>query len=319
MGMDALDAAWLEFIDHQTVERGLSANTLAAYASDLTQFIEFCRSFGVTAPAQFEPATVDLFLAYLFGQGLKTRSVARKATTVRRFLRYLQLDGQLPADIADPITTPRRGRYLPAVMSEAEVISLLDATDPLPGEREVAIRRKVRDRALLELLYGSGLRISESIGIRLGDLDRTERWLRVRGKGDMERLVPVGEPALEAIGHYLTTVRGCWAGKAAGEMLLLSERGHGLTRVGAYKIVKRVAAAAGLGARQPPITPHTLRHSCATHLLQHGADLRVIQELLGHADIATTELYTHVATERLRAVYRGAHPRARGTIAGGPG
>ncbi len=225
----------------------------------------------------------------------------------------------LPADIADAITTPRRGRYLPAVMSEAEVISLLDATDPLPGEREVAIRRKVRDRALLELLYGSGLRISESIGIRLGDLDRTERWLRVRGKGDKERLVPVGEPALEAIGHYLTTVRGCWAGKAAGEMLLLSERGHGLTRVGAYKIVKRVAAAAGLGARQPPITPHTLRHSCATHLLQHGADLRVIQELLGHADIATTELYTHVATERLRAVYRGANPRARGTIAGGPG
>jgi len=312
--MDALDTALLEFIDFQTVERGLSANSLSAYASDLSQFLEFVRALEISAPAKLEASHVDLFLAQLYGQGLRTRSIARKAVSVRRWLQYLQLEGLLPEDIADQVAAPRRGRYLPAVMSESEVLAMLHATKPQPGERDVVVRRRLRDRALLELLYSSGLRVSESITVKLGDLDTKERWLRVRGKGDKERLVPVGEPALAAIATYVETVRGHWAGKSAGDILLLSERGHGLTRVGAYKIVQRTAAAAGLGDRQPPITPHTLRHSCATHLLQHGADLRVIQEFLGHADIATTELYTHVATERLRDVYRHAHPRAYGEV-----
>lgn len=312
--MEPLDAALLEFIDHQTVERGLSGNTLAAYTSDLSQFVDFCRGMGLDAPAQLEAAHIDMFLAWLFGQGLASRSVARKATAVRRFLRYLQLEGQLEADLADAVPTPRTGRHLPAVMSEDEIDALLTATTPGPGEREAVVRRRLRDRVLLELLYGSGLRISEAISLKLGDLDTSDRWLRVLGKGRKERLVPVGEPALEAVATYVGTVRGHWAGESGGDTLLLSERGHGLTRVGAYKIVQRTAAAAGLGARQPPITPHTLRHSCATHLLQRGADLRVIQEILGHADIATTEIYTHVATERLQQVYRAAHPRARGKL-----
>jgi integrase/recombinase XerD len=308
--MDPWDAALLEFIDHQTVERGLSANTLQAYESDLNQFILFCRGFGLVRFEQLEAATIDLFLAYLYGQGLKARSVARKATAVRRFLRYLQLEGHLPVDLAELIPVPRRGRHLPAVMTEAEVLALLDAATPQPGVREAVWRRNLRDRALVELLYSSGLRVSECIAVKLGDLDREARWLRVRGKGDKERLVPVGEPALVAIGQYLADVRGQWAGPSSSEVLLLSERGHGLTRVGVWKIVKRLAAAAGLGAHRPPISPHTLRHSFATHLLQHGADLRVIQELLGHADLGTTQIYTHVATDQLRDVYRAAHPRA---------
>ena len=308
--MDPWDAALLEYIDHQTVERGLSANTLHAYESDVSQFLDFCRAIGIAALDQLEVETVDLFLAYLYGQGLKSSSVARKATSVRRFLRFLQLEGDLPADLAEQIPVPRRGRYLPAVMNESEVVALLDAATPVKDEREAVVRRILRDRAMIELMYGSGLRVSECVTLKLGDLDRQARWLRVRGKGDRERLVPVGEPALEAVGRYLAEVRGHWSQKTGSDVLLLSERGHGLTRVGAWKILKRVAAAAGLGDRRPAITPHTLRHSFATHLLQHGADLRVIQELLGHADIGTTQIYTHVATDHLREVYRAAHPRA---------
>ena len=312
--MDQPTADLAEFIDQLSVERGLSQNTLQAYSSDLDQFHAFTAAAGLTAWAQVDLDFVDLYLNSLWSRGLKTRSVARKATALRRFFLFLERENRIPADLAARIPVPRLGRYLPPVLSESEVGRLLTAAVPLPGAKEDEIRRGLRDAAMLEMAYGAGLRVSELIGLRFGDVQLDERWLRVRGKGGRQRIVPVGVPACDAVRVYVADVRTGWANRDSGDTLFISSRGTGLTRVALYKIVRRVAAAAGLGLREPPVGPHTLRHSFATHLLEHGADLRSIQELLGHVDVGTTQIYTHVGNEHLERVYRSTHPRAGGTL-----
>ncbi len=303
-----------EFLDQLSVERGLSTNTLEAYASDLDQFTAFLSDAGISTPAEVSLETIDLFLSSLWARGLKTRSVARKATALRRFFLFLEREGTVPVDLAERIPVPRSGRYLPEVLSEEDVQALLAAAMPVQVSSEDELRRALRDTAMLETAYAGGLRVSELIGLRNGDVQLRHRWLRVCGKGNRERVVPIGVPAVEAIELYLRDARTVWAGRSTGDTLFITSRGMGLTRVAFYKIVRRVADRAGLGQRIPPVGPHTLRHSFATHLLNHGADLRAIQELLGHADVGTTQIYTHVGKERLERVYRETHPRAVGDL-----
>ncbi|MBI5834561.1 MAG: site-specific tyrosine recombinase XerD [Armatimonadetes bacterium] len=312
--MEAAATHLRDYLDGLTVERGLSHNTLAAYDSDLRQFLDFLAEMGLEDLAQVDLETVDLFLNSLWQRGLKTRSVARKATAVRRFFRFLQHESVIPADIAERIPVPRSGRRLPAVLTEAEVECLLNASDASASEDEHERLRGLRDRAMLEVAYGAGLRVSELIGLRVGDVDVRRRWLRVKGKGNRERVVPLGKPAIDAILTYMDQVRPHWLNRESGDLLFLTQRGQGISRIGFYKVVQRLARDAGLGDRDPAISPHTLRHSFATHLLTHGADLRAIQEMLGHADVGTTQVYTHINREQLDLVYRRAHPRAVGEL-----
>lgn len=314
--MDRLAGPVAEFLDQLAVERGLSDHTLTAYGSDLEQFLEFLAASGVDDFRALELELIDLFLANLWSRGLRTRSVARKATALRRFCRFLEIEGYLPVDLSARIPVPRSGRYLPPVLSWDETLRLLAAVQPPPEAKPDQLRRGRRDVAMLETAYGAGLRVSELIKLRLGDVQAREGWVRVLGKGRRERIVPLGRPALEALELYLAEARDAWRGRESGDILFLSSRGRGLTRVAFYKIVRRAAELAGLGDRQPPVGPHTLRHSFATHLLGGGADLRAIQELLGHANVGTTQIYTHVEREHLDRVYRASHPRAVGTLTG---
>jgi integrase/recombinase XerD len=315
--MEAVLRHVVDYLDSLAIERGLSTNTLEAYDSDLHQFAEFLAELGLTDLRLVDLGTVDLYLNSLWQRGLKTRSVARKATALRRFFGYLQREGLVPTDIAERIPVPRSGRMLPAVLTEREVERLLAATEALPDADERDRQRGLRDRAMLEVAYGSGLRVSELTGLRVGDIDLRHRWLKVRGKGGRERIVPLGRPAVLAVRAYAERVRPVWAGRDSADWLFLSSRGLPLSRIAFYKLVQRLAASAGLADRQPPVSPHTLRHSFATHLLSHGADLRAIQEMLGHVDVGTTQIYTHVSREHLGAVYRHTHPRAVGELAVG--
>lgn len=314
--MQPIAAGVAEFLDQLSVERGLSVNTLNAYASDLDQFTAFLTEAGIQTLVDVDLQTIDLFLSHLWSRGLKTRSVARKATALRRFFQFLEHESLIPQDLAQRIPVPRSGRYLPEVLTEDEVQRMLSAALPPETPSEDEFRRALRDTAMLETAYAAGLRVSELIGLRCGDVQLTQRWLRVKGKGGRERVVPIGVPAVTAIEDYLREARPVWCGRSTGDTLFITSRGQGLTRVAFYKIVRRVADRAGLGQRRPPVGPHTLRHSFATHLLNHGADLRAIQELLGHADVGTTQIYTHVGKERLEQVYRDTHPRAVGELRG---
>lgn len=312
--MEAAQQRMIEYLDSLAVERGLSANTLEAYDSDLRQFLEFLTELGVSDLALVDLPMVDLWLNSLWQRGLKTRSVARKATALRRFFKYLQAEQVVPTDIAERIPVPRSGRMLPAVLSEREVANMLAACDAHTEGDETDRQRALRDRAMIEVAYGSGLRVSELIGLRLDDVDLKRRWLKVCGKGNRERLVPLGKAAASAVKVYLDEARTHWCSRDTGDCLFLSSRGLPLSRIAVYKLVQRLAAAAGLGERQPPVSPHTLRHSFATHLLSHGADLRAIQEMLGHVDVGTTQIYTHVSRQQLAQVYRQTHPRAVGQL-----
>lgn len=302
----------IDFLDQLTVEEGLSGNTLQAYAGDIEQFAAFLAEAGVTDLAAADLDLIDLYLNHLWAQGLKTTTVARKATALRRLFRYAELEGLMSYDLSSRIPVPRGGRHLPPVLSVAEVERLLAVARPVEGMTEDAWRRATRDSAMLEVAYGAGLRVSELIRLRVGDLNPVERWVRVVGKGNRERLVPLGRPAVNAVAAYQDTVRPGWATRDTGDVLFITSRGQPLTRVGFYKIVRRLAAAAGLGEREPPVGPHTLRHSFATHLLANGADLRAIQEMLGHRDIGTTQIYTKIEQGQLEQVYRRTHPRACG-------
>ncbi|MBI2297934.1 MAG: tyrosine recombinase [Armatimonadetes bacterium] len=312
--MDTWQAVF-EFLDQLTVERGLTANTIAAYHSDLGQFVEFTAEAGIESLAAVDLEIIDLYLNGLWSRGLRSSSVARKATALRRFFCFLQQEELVPADLSERIPVPQSPRHLPPFLSVAEVGRLISAAQPLTPRDEDDRRRGLRDAAMLELGYAAGLRVSELISVRVGDLQPKERYLRVMGKGRKERVVPVGGPAVAAVQHYVAEARSAWETRDSGDVLFLSARGAGIGRVQFYKIVRRLAEAIGLGDREPPVGPHTLRHSFATHLLANGADLRAIQEMLGHADIGTTQVYTRVGQERLEEVYRRAHPRAVGSLA----
>jgi integrase/recombinase XerD len=302
-------AAALEaYLDHLRVERGLSAATIRAYDTDL-------RAFGEQASdIEAWRRSADPALRWIAGLGrppsaLRPASVRRKSAAVRAFYRFCAREELTTFDVADQLRPPGGILALPDTLDVAEVEALLDAAGP-------ADPAGIRDRALLELLYASGLRVSEALGLDVGDLSFVTESVRVVGKGDRERVVPVGEVALDAIRRYLEDARPALAAAATDRRrrtttssgpLFLSVRGERLSRMEAWRAVRRSARRAGITRH---VSPHTLRHSFATHLLEGGADLRVVQELLGHASITTTQLYTHLTGARIRQVYDRAHPRA---------
>lgn len=295
----------LDFLSYLELERGLSRNTLNAYRTDLLQYGEFLAERGIDA-LEARPAEISEFLAELAtGNGddrpaCSAATVHRKTACLRSFYKHLRRDELIGDDPTAALSAPRRAKKLPQVLNYAEVRKLLDAPD---GASPTALR----DRALLEVMYACGLRASETIGLELGDLDLREGFLRARGKGSKERLVPLGRKAIAAISAYLRGGRPRLVGERHEAVLFVNFRGGPLSRQGLYKIVQRHARAADLAGQ---MSPHTLRHSFATHLLAGGCDLRAVQEMLGHADIATTQMYTHLSGERLKDVYFRAHPRA---------
>jgi integrase/recombinase XerD len=295
----------LDFLAYLEFERGLSRNTLEAYRSDLLQLGEHLRRTGVDALAAGHADLAD-FVATL-AAGSEDRPPAspatlqRKVACLRSFYRHLRRQDVLADDPTAHLRAPRQSRRLPHVLTREEVAKLLAQ----PSGTEPAA---LRDRGLLELMYACGLRASEAIGLGVGDVDLEDGILRARGKGAKERLVPIGSAASRALEAYLSRGRPRLAGDRLESRLFLNHRGTGLTRQGLYKIVQRHARTAGLEGR---MSPHTLRHTFATHLLAGGCDLRSLQEMLGHADIATTQVYTHLSAERLKDVYFDAHPRAR--------
>jgi len=289
-----------EYLVYIEVERGLSPRTVEAYGRDLQQWVDFISGQGRAAPEDVRRDDITLFMEEMRERGLSPRSLARMTATLRSLQRFLADEGtygELP--IAD-MPTPRHGHALPRVLSQDEVGRLLEQPiieDP-PG---------LRDRAILETLYGTGIRISELTGLDIEDMDLVDMELRVLGKGARERVVPIGDAAATALRRYVVSGRPKMVRGASQRAIFLNQRGGRLTRQGAWELVKKYAGRVGL---EKKMTPHTLRHSYATHLLENGADLRYIQELLGHASISTTQIYTHVSKERVRESYLRAHPHA---------
>jgi integrase/recombinase XerD len=336
---ERLDRAIAGYLDHLRVERGLSPATLAAYANDLRAFaaavVRADDNDVDDSPWDGSPTPVVAYLAALgappagaIRPRLNASSRRRRAAALRGFYRFAFGEGLIAVDVAAHLDLPRETRRLPETLSAGEVERLLEAAGepvpageaPLSAQAEPGDPQGIRDRALMELLYAAGLRVSEALRLDAEDLSLDGSFVRVIGKGDRERLVPVGDIALAWLRRYLEEVRPAWlsiapgtssggsaGGSARGGPVFLTPRGRRLARQQAWTIVKRAAVAAGLGDR---VSPHTFRHSFATHLLEGGADLRVVQELLGHATISTTQLYTHVTGERIREVYARAHPRA---------
>lgn len=288
------------FRDYLALEAGHSSTTIESYLRDLRRLVRFAELKGVNGPEQVTRRLLREFVYALKDLGLEPSTIRRQISATHTYFRFLLDEGLVAADPSDRLETPKRWRTLPEVLSVREVEAML-------GSPSVDEPLGWRDRALLELGYGAGLRVSELCGLGLADLALSEGLVRVVGKGSKERLVPIGRQVIGAVSVYLNTTRGeLDRGKTKGR-LLLNARGQPLSRVGAWGIVKRHADRAGITRR---VTPHTLRHSFATHLLEGGADLRAVQEMLGHADLSTTQIYTHVDREYLRAVHRKFHPRA---------
>jgi integrase/recombinase XerD len=295
------------YLGHLRVERGLAPRTLEAYGRDLAAWTRHLADRGVDGPADAAAADVTSFLAA--SSHLAPRTVARRLAAVRGLQRFLVSEGRAPTDPTADVPAPSVPLRLPEALGPDEVRRLLEAASVPTGARRPEAAA-LRDRALLELLYGTGARISEAVGLDVDDLAVADRALRLLGKGDKERVVPLGGYALEALDAYLVRARPELARAGRGNpALFLNQRGTRLTRQGAFGILTAAAERAGLTAR---VSPHTLRHSYATHLLSGGADVRVVQELLGHASVTTTQVYTHVTIDALREVYATAHPRARG-------
>jgi len=290
-----------QFCDHLWMEHGLSQNTLAAYRNDIASTAQCLQQRGVTL-ADATALDLQSVLSGIFKAGGKTRSAARLLSSLRRFYRYLLRENAISQDPTQLLESPKSERKIPVTLNETQIEQLLDAPDV---ESELGLR----DRAMLELLYATGLRVSELVCLQLMQIVLEPGVLRVIGKGDKERLVPVGENALEYIVRYLQTARpALMHNRAPVDAVFVTRRGDAMTRQAFWYMIKRYAARASISASK--LSPHTLRHAFATHLLNHGADLRVVQMLLGHADISTTQIYTHVADQRLRDIYQKHHPRA---------
>jgi integrase/recombinase XerD len=287
------------FLEYLVVERGLAENTLEAYRRDLTRYTEYLAAAGKDLLG-LDRTEVPGYLLALREAGLSPRSVARHLSAIRQFHRFLAGEGRLGADPTAHVEAGRPWHRLPDVLSPADVERLLAGEPRTP--------RELRDQAMLELLYASGLRVSELVGLRLGDADLAVGVVRVVGKGSKERLVPLGEVAGASVQAYLTRGRPELARRRPSPYLFLGRHGGGLTRQMCWRILQRRARLAGIVRR---VTPHTLRHSFATHLLERGADLRSVQLMLGHADIATTQIYTHLSRAHLQEIYNRFHPRAR--------
>ncbi len=288
------------FLDAIWAERGLAQNTLESYERDLRQLCQWLNQQGQT----LEQANQSDLLKYIgqrYQGGSRTSSNSRLLSSIRRFYRYLVREGQLESDPSAQIASPTKNHHLPTALSEQDVEALLNIPD-------TSSALGLRDRAMLELLYATGLRVSELTAITQGQISLQHGVVRIIGKGDKERLVPMGEEALEWLNQYLATARPeLMAGKGVCEQVFVTSRGSGMTRQAFWYLIKRHAQAAGI---VKTVSPHTLRHAFATHLLNHGADLRVVQMLLGHSDLSTTQIYTHVAKARLQEIHRKHHPRA---------
>jgi integrase/recombinase XerD len=300
------------FLVHLAAERGLARNTLDAYARDLARLVSHLERSGVSEPAALRPEHLRRFAEALDAEGLAPASRARVLVTARRFARHLLAHGVLARDPAEGLQAPRQARRLPRVLRAPETEALLAAA---AGEGVLGLR----DRAMLEVLYGAGLRVSELVGLPLAGLDRRAGFVRVRGKGGRERIVPLGEPALAALDAWLAEGRPVLARRAARrcDAVFLSSRGAAMSRQNFFVRLRQLARRADLPAAR--VSPHVLRHSFATDLLEGGADLRAVQAMLGHADLATTQIYTHVSRQRLRDTIERHHPRGAGRSPSGPG
>jgi integrase/recombinase XerD len=290
------------FLTHVRVEKGLSSNTISAYKRDLMKFEVFAKKRKLTLAEVKRDDLVD-FLASLYRQKLESRTVARHLVTLRNFFRFAQMNELITDDPSLNLESPKIRRSLPGYLRLEEVEKLL-----LQPDDKTPIG--LRDRAMLEVLYSSGLRVSELVGLRVMDLDRSVGCVRCIGKGDKERIVPIGKRATSLVERYLRDARPKLLGKgsvANTPSLFLNRRGSSISRVGVWKILSAYGRKAGL---RVALTPHMLRHSFATHLLERGADLRSVQLMLGHSDISTTQIYTHVVEERLKQIYKAHHPRA---------
>jgi integrase/recombinase XerD len=294
------DAHIDRFLEHLVVERGLAQNSLDAYRRDLARYAGYLKSQRKQVTG-LDRAEVPRYLLVLREAGLSPRSVARHLSAIRQFHRFLVREGHATEDPTAHLESPRPWRRLPTVLSSQEVERLLTP-------REATTPQALRDRAMLEVLYASGLRVSELVGLRLADLDLTVGIVRVLGKGNKERLVPLGDVAGASLRAYLSHGRPRLEKRRGSPHLFLGRHGGGLTRQMFWQLLKRYVRDAGITKR---VTPHTLRHSFATHLLERGADLRSVQMMLGHADIGTTQIYTHLSRAHLKAIYDKHHPRAR--------
>jgi integrase/recombinase XerD len=286
------------FLEYLVVEKGLAANTVQSYDRDIRKLVDLLKARKLA----LNRATEEVVVGFIHAQGqagLSARSLARLVSALRSFFRFLVVSGYLKKDVTAQLTTPSTWLALPKFLTVAEAEALLQA----PDEKKP---QGVRDRAMLEVLYGSGLRVSELASLRLAEINLEDGFLVCRGKGGKERIVPLGRSSCRAVRRYLDEVRPL-VDKDGREELFLSRRGRPFTRQGVWKLLRQHAAKAGVAAK---ISPHVLRHSFATHLLERGADLRSVQLMLGHSQITTTQIYTHVSRERLRRVYDKYHPRA---------
>ncbi len=294
-----LGQAVRDFLNYLTVEGGLSGNTILAYGRDLKGFLEYCRSKKIGRLKQIKPALIQNYLRVLSEGHINESSIKRCFVAIRMFLRFARLTDLIDDDFLAVLESPKVWQRLPVVCSKKQVINLLDA--PCPDEPFY-----LRDKAMLELLYATGVRASELAGLKCSDLNLDIGYLRCIGKGNRERVVPVGKTAIAAATQYLAELRPKLAKQKSSDFFLLSRTGRPMGRIEIWRIIKKYAVRAGMPRN---LTVHTLRHCFATHLLAGGADLRSVQEMLGHVSIATTQIYTHVDQERLREIHRKFHPR----------
>ncbi len=296
----SFDAALDLFLSHLRLEKGLARNSVEAYGRDLGRYLDDLAGQGISEPGEVCREHLQAHLGHLLQAGVGPRSQARALSAIRSFHRLLAAERIAPQDPTENVSSPRPGRRLPKLLSGQEVERLLATPDP----RKAAGRR---DRAMLELLYATGLRVSELVSLSVNDVHLETRTVLARGKGSKERLVPLGAPAGEAIRLYLSSTRERLLAGRRSRDLFVTPRGRRMTRQGFWKLLARHARAAGIAR---PVSPHQLRHSFATHLLAGGADLRAVQAMLGHADVATTQIYTHVEREQVKRLYQKHHPRA---------
>jgi len=295
------------FIDYLKIEKGLAPLTVTAYTCDITQFAGFLKKRQLTAARRQD---VRDFLDHFFSNHVDGRSVARKLSALRHFYKYLLLDRHIAHDPTLNLETPRQWKVLPKALARDEIATMLAPRAIATGKLAAAIA--LRDRAMLETFYGGALRVSEIVGVKLEDLKLDLGYVLVRGKGDKERIVPLGMPAIQAIREYLAEGRGALCAQRSSPLLFAAGGGRRMSRQWVWKMVRASSSRNGRRA-----SPHMLRHSCATHMVEGGADLRTVQTILGHADISTTQVYTHLALDRLKNVYREHHPRAKKLHPGG--
>ena len=304
MGESRINGVWQEalagFRSYLKLERSLSPNTVAAYGRDVEELCAYLQKMGLTRPEAADTASIETYIANRVGGGLSKRSQARLISSIKSFYGFLDQEGRLDDNPCDSLATPHLNPHLPSVLTYDEVKAILDSVDLSRPDGH-------RNRAMLEVLYSCGLRVSELVGLHISDLFPKDGFVRIVGKGNKQRLVPIGEVALEQIGFWMADRKLLTIKKDAEDILFVNRRGGKLSRVAVFNLVREQAAAAGI---RKEISPHTFRHSFATHLVENGADLRVVQEMLGHESILTTEIYTHIDTRKWQETILRYHPKS---------